>query len=148
MPQLDLDLMDDHLFLAFGGLLLSVGEQRIEESVIEQTAVAEYASCLLETASMTTLIRQTLNTLGTSSKLPIAALGGLPGPNIEAIGKLIAAGVSLAVTFVTTYPRFCIVAVALLVSVVIVLLYIDAAALLVSVVTVLLSWASDRTASD
>jgi hypothetical protein len=64
MPQLDLDLMDDHLFLAFGGLLLGLGESRVEEGVIEHEATAQYGRGLIETASTVGSIRSILGALG------------------------------------------------------------------------------------
>jgi hypothetical protein len=62
MPQLDLDLMNDFIFLAFGGLLLGLGQNRTEEGVVEQTAIANYITVLLETAGILSLVRTTLET--------------------------------------------------------------------------------------
>ena len=38
MPQLDLDLLEDFLFVAFAGLLLGVGDEETEENVIARGA--------------------------------------------------------------------------------------------------------------
>jgi len=40
MPQLDLDLLEDFLFVAFAGLLLGVGDEETEENVIARGAEA------------------------------------------------------------------------------------------------------------
>jgi len=64
MPQLDLDLMDDYLILAFGGLLLGMGESRVEESVVEHAAISEYGRGLADTAGTTNEIRVILGALG------------------------------------------------------------------------------------
>jgi len=42
MPQLDLDLLEDFLFVAFAGLLLGVGDEETEERVIQRAAEAQY----------------------------------------------------------------------------------------------------------
>jgi hypothetical protein len=44
MPQLDLDLIEDFLFVAFAGLLLGVGDEETEERVIAVAAEAHLAN--------------------------------------------------------------------------------------------------------
>jgi|APCry1669190288_1035285.scaffolds.fasta_scaffold30954_2 hypothetical protein len=44
MPQLDLDLIEDFLFVAFAGLLLGVGNEETEERVIATAAEAHLAN--------------------------------------------------------------------------------------------------------
>jgi hypothetical protein len=44
MPQLDLDLLEDFLFVAFAGLLLGVGDEETEERVIQRAAEAHLAN--------------------------------------------------------------------------------------------------------
>ena len=44
MPQLDLDLLEDFLFVAFAGLLLGVGDEETEENVIAVAAEAHLAN--------------------------------------------------------------------------------------------------------
>ena len=44
MPQLDFDLIEDFLFVAFAGLLLGVGDEETEERVIAVAAEAHLAN--------------------------------------------------------------------------------------------------------
>jgi len=49
MPQIDLDILEDFLFFAFAGLLLGLGDDETEESVISRHADAHLANYYIRT---------------------------------------------------------------------------------------------------